>query len=381
MESSFISLGIAPKLVSALEAQSILVPTAIQIAAIPALLERKDAFLQSETGTGKTLAYLLPIMTRIDSRVDNPQAIILAPTHELAVQIHNECLDLSRGAGLKLRSLLLIGGTSTARQLEKLKTKPHIVIGSVGRIRDLIEMRKLKTHLVNVIVVDEADRLLTKESFASLQAIISSTPKERNLVFVSATAHQETAKAFKSLSEEMLVIQTSARNVPALIEHQYLVCEERDKPEIVRKLIHSTAPSRSIVFLHRNEDAEILALKLSHHGLRVIDIHGSMDKEERKRSINQIRNGKVDVLIASDVAARGLDIKGITHVINFDAPSSSEAYLHRAGRTGRAGKKGTALSLISSKQLYLIERFEKDLGIIPLEIRLSHGEIHALEKN
>lgn len=378
MTPTFSELGIKSELVTALTALSITEPTAIQIAAIPQLLERKDAYLQAETGTGKTLAYLLPLFTRIDTSLAHAQVIVVAPTHELAIQIQRQCTDLSQRSGLPVRVLLLIGGTSLDRQLEKLKKKPHVIVGSMGRIRELIEARKLKPQGVQTIVIDEADRLLGSERLSDLQQIVKSTPKERNLIFVSATEQTEAAQIVASLCPDIVRIKTATTPVNSDISHQFLVCEERDKAELVRKLIHALKPARSIVFVHKNQEAELVASKLAHHKMNVIDLHGAMDREDRKKAMDQVRNGKVDVLIASDVAARGLDIKGVTHVINFDVPTTSEAYLHRVGRTGRAGAKGVAVSLISEQQVYLADRFRKDLGITLSEVYLRNGEVHLM---
>ncbi len=375
----FAELGFKTELLTALAKQSITEPTAIQIAAAPVLLEKRDAYLQAETGTGKTLAYLLPLYSKIDPKIENAQVIVVAPTHELAIQIQRQCTDLSQLSGLPIRVILLIGGTSVDRQKDKLKKKPHIVIGSSGRIRDLIEDGKLKAHTVKTIVVDEADRMLTAESLGDLRAIIKASAKDRNLVFVSATEHAAAAEVITALAPNMVRVKTGATPVNANIDHLYLVCEERDKPELVRKLLHALTPKRSIVFVHRNEDAELVAEKLAHHKMNVVDLHGALEKEDRKAAMDQIRSGDADVLIASDVAARGLDIKGVTHVFNLDVPSDSDAYLHRVGRTGRAGAKGVAVSLLNEQQLRLVNRFRKDLGINLIEVYLRGGDVYAVQ--
>ena len=375
MTATFSELGIKPELISALTKQSINSPTAIQSAAIPLLLENKNAYLQAETGTGKTLAYLLPIYSKIDPKVLNAQAIVVAPTHELAIQIQRQCTELSQASGLPIRVILLIGGTSIDRQLEKLKKKPHIIIGSVGRIHELIEARKLKTHLVKTIVIDEADRLLASENSANLEVILKATPRDRNTIFVSATELPETDAVVSSISPNTIKVKTASTPVSPEIEHLFLVCQQRERADYVRKLIHALKPDRSIVFTHKSQDAEIIARKLAHHKMRVIDIHGTRDKADRKKAMDQVHNGKVDVLIASDIAARGLDIKGITHIINYDVPSLSEAYLHRVGRTGRAGQSGIAVSLITKDQIYLMNRYEKDLDVTLNEIYLERGEV------
>jgi superfamily II DNA/RNA helicase len=380
MSPTFIELGVHPDLLPALTRQSIQEPTPIQAAAIPELLQGKSAYIQAETGTGKTLAYLLPLYSKIDPKLTNAQVMVIAPTHELAIQIQRECANLSQLSGLPIRVVLLIGGTPRERQLEKLKKKPHVVIGSAGRIRELIEDGKLKTHYVRAIVVDEADRVLTSESIDDLRVMAKSTLRDRAFIFVSATERIEAEETMASLASDITRIKTVAPLVNSNIEHLYLVCEERDKPEFVRKLIHAMKPGRAMVFVHRNETAEILASKLAHHKMRVADLHGAHDKEDRKRAMDSIRSGAIDVLIASDVAARGLDIKGVTHVFNVDVPSESGAYLHRAGRTGRAGESGTAVSLVCGPQARAVRRYESELVIVVIRIYVREGKVYLAEE-
>jgi superfamily II DNA/RNA helicase len=352
MQSSpFSDLGIKPELLSALTKLSITEPTPIQSLAIPILLSQKDAYLQAETGTGKTLAYLLPLYSLLNPAVANAQAIVLAPTHELAIQ------------------------------LEKLKKKPQIVIGSPGRVRELIQAGKLKMQAVRAVVLDEADRMLTSERLADVRQIVESAPKERCVIFVSATEHADCAEAISALAPAVQRIKPSGGAVNSNITHLYLQCEERDKPDCVRKLLHAMAPERAIVFVHKNEMAEMVASRLADRKLSVADIHGVLNKEERKRAMDAIRSGSVQVLIASDVAARGLDVKGVTHVFNLDLPSESEAYLHRVGRTGRAGATGVALSLVNKHQQRLIERLSDELGITMTEVYVWKGELRLAENN
>ena len=315
---TFTELQVRPELVAALAKQHIDEPTAIQVAALPVLLAGTDAYLNSETGTGKTLAYLLPIFCRLDAEQEATQVVIVAPTHELAIQIQRQCSDLAQDAGLPIRSLLLIGGTSMDRQIDKLKKKPHIVVGSPGRICDLIAMRKLKAQAVRSIVIDEADRLLVKESLPAIRAIIRAAPQGPQLIFASATEQPESAQAIAMLAPDLVMLQTGIAPVNQNIEHLYLVCEERDKPEVLRKLLHALRPERALIFVHRNETAEKVAAKLAHHKIPVADLHAASDKRDRKRAMDGFRSARCPVLIASDVAARGLDIAGVTHIVNLD---------------------------------------------------------------
>ena len=367
--AAFSDLGIIPALESALAADGITEPTAIQVEAIPALLAGKNAYLSSETGTGKTLAYLLPLFAQIDPGQRTLQVIIVVPTHELAMQIFAVGRDLAQQAGLHIRVQALIGGVSTKRQLEKLKSKPHIIVGTPGRISELIKIRKIKPHTVKSIIVDEVDRLLVGESLTEIRGIIKATLRERRLVFVSATQRAETSQEAAVLAPDLVQIRAGADQVNAAIEHFYIECEERDKPEVLRKLLRALRPERAIVFMHRTANAEVLAAKLAYHQIAVVDLHGAHDNARRKKAIDDFRQADAKVLIASDIAARGLDIRGVSHVFNFDIPTQSKDYLHRVGRTSRAGSAGCAVSLMTAQELRLVKRYRSELDIA---LRVGH---------
>jgi superfamily II DNA/RNA helicase len=372
---TFTDLQLPPDLIAALSKQQISEPTPIQSAALPVLLAGKDAYLKAETGTGKTLAYLLPLMARIDLAQVATQVVIVAPTHELSIQIHRQSCDLAQNAGRAIRSVLLIGGTATARQIEKLKSKPHVVVGSPGRIVELIERGKLKTTHLRAIVVDEADRLLQDENLKWIQKIVGLAPPARQLIFASATIEAQTREVLASLSPEVVTLSPGTAAVNANIQHLYLICEERDKPDILRKLLHALDVPRSIVFVHRNEVAERVAAKLAHHKLAVADLTAALDKLDRKHAMDGIRSGAINIMIASDLAARGLNIPAVTHVFNLDVPTMSKAYLHRVGRTGRAGAQGTAISLLTQIEARLVRRYEQELGIIMQCVKVQGGHI------
>ena len=372
---SFADLRLPDALMAALAKQQITDPTPIQIAAVPVLLAGENAYLHAETGTGKTLAYVLPLFCRIDPAVAATQVIIVAPTHELAIQIQRQCSELAQNAGSPIRTVLLIGGTPLDRQIDKLKKKPHVVVGSPGRVAELIEKGKLKTKFVRSIVIDEADRLLSDESFDAVSSIIRATHPAPQLIFASATQETQTREVLATLTPNVTVIEAGEAAVNQDIEHLYLVCEDRDKPDELRKLLHALNPERAIVFVHRNDFAEKTAAKLAHHHIAVADLSGSMYKEDRKRAMDAFRSGDLSVLIASDIAARGLDIKGVTHIFNLDAPTLSKAYLHRVGRTGRAGAKGVAISLVNEVEERLIRRYATELGIQLQRVRMREGRV------
>jgi superfamily II DNA/RNA helicase len=396
---TFTDLQLPPDLIAALAKQQIREPTPVQSAALPVLLAGKDAYLNAETGTGKTLAYLLPLMVRIDPAQAATQVVIVAPTHELAIQIHRQSCDLAQNAGRAIRSVLLIGGTATTRQIEKLKSKPHVVVGSPGRIVELIERGKLKTTHLRAIVADEADSLLQDENLRWIQKIVGLAPTARQLIFASATIEPHTREVLATLAPEAATLSTStavtellapagdsfsgrsvtrespAGSVNKNIQHLYLLCEERDKPDILRSLLHALDLPRSIVFVHRNEVAERVAAKLAHHKLAVADLSAGLDKLDRKHAMDGIRSGAINIMIASDLAARGLNIPAVTHVFNLDVPTTSKAYLHRVGRTGRAGAQGTAISLLTEIEARLVRRYEHELDIAMQCVKIRGGHI------
>jgi superfamily II DNA/RNA helicase len=372
---SFADLKLPPELIAALARQQITDPTPIQVAALPVLLEGRDAYLYAETGTGKTLAYLLPLFCRVDISRAVTQIVVVAPTHELAIQIQRQCCDLAQNAGVALRSLLLIGGTSTERQIDKLKKKPHLVVGSPGRIGELVARGKLKMKDVRAVVVDEADLLLNAEHLSAVLAIIRAAPPGRQLVFASATREKQSTAEINALSPDLAMLKAGAAPVSENIDHLYVQCEERDKPDELRKLLRALEPERALVFVHRNEVAEKVAARLAHHHIPAADLNAANDKQLRKQAMDGFRSGAIRVLIASDLAARGLDIKGVALVVNLDVPTLSKAYLHRTGRTGRAGAKGLAVSLVTEPEQRVIRRYQQELGIALQCVRLREGRL------
>lgn len=371
----FTELGIEKTLEGALLKEKITEPTKVQVESAAVLLAGKDAYISSPTGTGKTLAYLLPLLSMVDSSLDLLQVIVIAPTHELVIQIQEQVKILIEHSGLPIRSQAIIGGVSIQRQKEKLKAKPHVIIGSPGRILDLISARKLKVHHVTSIVLDEVDRLLFGEVLESIGDIIRSTLKGRQLIFVSATVRKESAQTAAKLSPELVNVHIDANRVADSIRHLYFVTEQRDKPDLLRKLIHAFHAERSIVFLHRNENADQIAAKLAHHKLSVAQIHSACDKITRQKALKDFRGGNIQVLISSDISARGLDVKGVTHIFNLDIPANSKDYLHRVGRTGRAGASGFAVSLMTEQELRFVERYSHELHITMIPAHLKYGKI------
>jgi superfamily II DNA/RNA helicase len=376
---SFEQFGLHPALLAALEKQKFVEPTPVQVQAIPVVQAGSDAYINAATGSGKTLAYLLPLFQVLNVEKRAAQVLILAPTHELAVQIHRVSCDLAQHSGMDIRSASLIGGAAIDRQIERLKKKPQVLVGTPGRILELLERGKLKLSELKTLVIEEADRLLMDESLEAVKKVIRACPGRRQLVFVSATEQPKSKEVMEQLSPSLVRLHAEEVIVNPNIEHFYVVVDQRDKADTIRKLIHATKTKKAIVFTHRNETAEDLAARLEHHKVAVADLHSTYDKEVRKQAMQNFRSGKATVMIASDVAARGLDIPGITHVFNLDMPSKGKDYLHRAGRTGRAGTQGVAVSVLVRPEVRLAQEFEREFGITIREVILREGRMLAVD--
>ncbi len=373
----FSDLEIQPELIKALAFKDIQVPTEIQKTTIPEILSGKTVIGQSETGTGKTFAYLLPIFQKIDFNIINNQVIILAPTHELAIQIQKEALFLAEKSGVPVKTMLAIGGVNIDRQKEKLKKKPQVIVGSPGRILELIKSKKIKSHTVKTIVVDEADILLTTESHSIIKSIIDSTMRDRQLLFFSASFSKKATEEVNKFSEDVIKFEVGASGgVNSDIKHiHFEVSDPRDKFKVLRKVINALDIERAIIFINKNEDAVEITGRLQHHNIEAIDIHGLNKKQDRENAFKSFNSGKIKLLVASDIAARGLDIKKVSHIINYNMPQTSREYLHRVGRTGRAGEMGVAVSIVSRDDKKTIKRFSEELKIEISKKVLQEGEV------
>lgn len=375
MTSSFDKLSLNANLIKGLKKDGIHTPTDIQARSIPFSLKNNDIIAQSMTGSGKTLAYLLPIFQKIDCSKREMQVIILAPTHELVLQIDKQIKLLSENSQVPITSTSIIGKANIKRQVEKLREKPHIIVGSTGRVLELIKMKKIKAHTVKTIVIDEGDRMLDKHNLSGVKDIIKTTLKDRQLMLFSATINESAIEIAKEIMNEPKIIKVEETLVSPNISHIYFTAEQRDKIKILRKLISSINPKRAIVFINKDDQNLVTTARLRYHNINAYGIYGNASKEERKKALNGFRSGKIKLLIASDIAARGLDVKDVTHIINLDLPSNSKEYLHRVGRTGRAGKSGTAISIVTKKDFSKIRRFEKDLNISFQEKEVFKGAI------
>lgn len=337
-------------------------PTAIQIRTISLIGQGRDIIAEAPTGSGKTLAYLLPLLQKIDATKKQAQVVILASSHELVMQIHQEIQKWAKGSGIT--SVSLIGGANVNRQIDKLKKKPQIVAGTPGRVLELINKKKIKMHEVQSLVLDEADQLIVPEHIGTVENIMKSTLKERQLLLFSATLPQAMEDIALPYMKEPIVIrvQESETNKPK-VDHVYLICEAREKMDLLKKVTNITG-SKVLAFMRDIGNLSVLAEKLTYKGLTVGILHSDTGKEQRAKALKTFRSADNALLLATDVAARGLDIEDLTYVVNVDMPRDITQYKHRAGRTGRLGSAGgTVVSLIEAHQLKQLRKFADEFGV------------------
>ncbi len=360
---TFRDLGVSEALIEVLADKNIKAPTPIQQQAIPKILVGTDILGVAPTGTGKTLAYLLPILMQLDKERREAQAVVLAPTYELAMQITTEARDLSQKADLGIRVQGLIGGANIARQIDKLKEKPQLVVGSAGRILELARKGKLKLTGVRFLVLDEFDRLLDDQNDMMTADVVKLLPQDRQALMFSATDPKKARERASFLGHpERIEIEQSAEEIAAC-HHYFVTVPFREKIERVRKLTRSLPIDRGLVFINRTFAAEQTLAKLRYEGIRAESLLGKDAKQSRQSAIAAIKGGRAQLLLSTDLAARGLDIPAVDYIINLDFPESAQVYQHRAGRTARAGHQGAVITLIDFKEAVKLEQLGKKLGI------------------
>lgn len=349
-------------------------PTAIQVKAIPLILEGKDVVAESPTGTGKTLAYVLPLLNKINVSRKAAQVVILAPSRELVMQIFDEVKKWSEGTDITSASF--IGGANIKRQLDKLKKSPHVIVGTPGRIFELIKLKKLKMHEVKTIVLDEGDQLLISEHKKTIQDIVKSTLNERQVVLFSATLNESTeSKARDLMKKNPEIIKVGKEEVPVgQVDHVYVVCEQREKAVMLERLVKNI-PMKALGFVKDIGNLNVLGEKLEYKGVDVHLLHSDTKKEEREVALKSLRTEKQGLLLATDVAARGLDIAELSHVIHYDLPTTSSQYVHRSGRTGRQGASGTVVSIVTEREERELKKLGKELNISLKKNELYRGTL------
>lgn len=372
--NTFPSIGVNEMLTLSLAEYGITEPSPVQAETIPAILEGKDVLAQSQTGTGKTLAYLLPILQRIDPAIKSPQVLILAPTQELAMQILRESQRYGESLGIQTQAL--IGGAAIGRQIEKLKLHPQLVVGTPGRIKELLAVKKLKMHEVKTLVVDEVDQVFQLGGSGDVEHIIRAALRDRQLLFLSATVSSEIRSlAYREMKNPAEIGIEPEQRTSKTLEHVYFVTEEREKIDTLRRIVRTYNAPKAIVFVNNTQDIGEVEAKMNFVGLHAQALYGDADKTTRSLVLRRFREGSIQLLIASDVAARGLDIEDLGLIINYDPPIDSEHYVHRSGRTGRMGRKGLAVSLVTAREEFIIRKFAKELGIEFMQRALFGGRI------
>ena len=370
----FSLLGIKTELILKLNSFGISEPSLIQQKTIPAVLENSNVIFESETGTGKTFAYLLPLVQKLEAENNaENKIIILAPTYELASQIKSTAQRIT-----ELKSALLIGGTPIKRQIELLKDKPRIIIGNPSRILELIHLKKIKTSNAKALVLDEADRLVSVEIAEETKKLISSIPCDAQFIACSATINQNTKKNLENFFSNVKEIILPKEDILSKkITHWAIFAEARDKISTLKSFLLAENPEKALIFTSRADQVENIAQKLQYKKIDCMALHAKTDKKERKAAIDRFRNGKCRFLVTSDLASRGLDIQGITHIIQMDLPSNEDFFVHRSGRTARAGKSGINVVIGDEYEMRKYAALEKKFGLTVYPKILYKGKVVA----
>lgn len=355
----FVDLDLNQDILSALNSMGFETPTPIQAASIPHLLEGKDALGKAQTGTGKTAAFSLPILNKIDLKQYKPQTIIMAPTRELAIQVAAEIKTLGQNIkGLNVTEIY--GGASIVEQMRALKKGSHIVVGTPGRVKDLINRRSLQLDEVKTFVLDEADEMLKMGFVDDVTWIMEQAPESAQRVLFSATMPPMVKTIVDRFLRNPARVDVAGENrTVAKVEQNFWVVKGVEKDEAMTRLLETEDTDASIVFVRTRQDTERLSDWLSARGFKSAALHGDIPQAQRERTVDNIKRGVIDILVATDVVARGLDVPRITHVFNYDIPFDTESYIHRIGRTGRAGRTGKAILLVRPNQMRMLRTIER----------------------
>jgi len=371
----FTDFNLKPTILAAVEEAGFTEPSPVQKDAIPLVLEGHDMIAQAQTGTGKTAAFGLPIMSMMKAD-GSVEGLVIVPTRELAMQVSDELYRFGKLSGLKTATVY--GGTPYGKQIERIK-QASIVVATPGRLQDLLMSGKIKLN-PKFVVLDEADEMLDMGFLDEIKNIFTFLPKERQTLMFSATM----PKAIRKLAEEILndpktVSITKSESTNSKITQYYYVVQERERDDALVRLIDYKNPDKCIIFCRMKKEVDRLVAHLTAQGFKVSGLHGDMEQKQREVTIRAFKQGGIDIFIATDVAARGLDVNDVTHVFNYHIPFDSESYVHRIGRTGRGGKSGEAITLVSPNELRTIKRIEKDVGaklitqVIPTRIEVQNN--------
>ena len=355
----FDELNIDERILRAIEDMGFEETSPIQTQAIPAVCEGIDVVGQAQTGTGKTAAYTIPMLMKIDPQIKKPQAIVLCPTRELAVQVAEEIRKLAKYMS-DIKVLPVYGGQEIVRQIKSLKTGVQIIVGTPGRVMDHMRRKTVKFDNINMVILDEADEMLDMGFREDMETILTETPEDRQTVMFSATMPKAIMDIARNFQKDARIIKVVRKELTVSnIEQFYYEVRPKNKTEVLCRLIDIYNPRLSVVFCNTKRQVDELISELKGRGYFADGIHGDMKQQQRDRVMDDFRSGKVDILIATDVAARGIDVDDVDMVFNYDIPQDEEYYVHRIGRTGRAGRSGKALSFISGKEVYKLKDIER----------------------
>ena len=355
----FDELNIDERILRAIEDMGFEETSPIQTQAIPAVCEGIDVVGQAQTGTGKTAAYTIPMLMKIDPQIKKPQAIVLCPTRELAVQVAEEIRKLAKYMS-DIKVLPVYGGQEIVRQIKSLKTGVQIIVGTPGRVMDHMRRKTVKFDNINMVILDEADEMLDMGFREDMETILTETPEDRQTVMFSATMPKAIMDIARNFQKDARIIKVVRKELTVSnIEQFYYEVRPNNKTEVLCRLIDIYNPRLSVVFCNTKRQVDELISELKGRGYFADGIHGDMKQQQRDRVMDDFRSGKVDILIATDVAARGIDVDDVDMVFNYDIPQDEEYYVHRIGRTGRAGRSGMALSFISGKEVYKLKDIER----------------------
>ncbi len=360
---NFEETGINSQIIKAISELGFEKPTPIQELTIPYLLDsKKDLVALAQTGTGKTAAFGLPILHQIDKNSKKTQALILSPTRELCMQISNDIKTYAKYIE-NVRIATIYGGASADKQIAELNKGCQIVVGTPGRVLDLVKRGKLRAGSISYMILDEADEMLDMGFKDELDSILETTPADKQTLLFSATMPKEIAKIAKKYMREADEIAVGDKNMGAEnVKHHYYLAKARDRFKTLKRIIDSHPQIYSIVFCRTRRDTKEIADKLIENGYNAEALHGDLSQAQRDYVMNRFRIKHMQILVATDVAARGLDVTDLTHVINYNIPDEAKTYIHRSGRTGRAGKTGTSVILLHSRELYKLREIEKRVG-------------------
>jgi ATP-dependent RNA helicase RhlE len=358
---SFAELGVSRPVARALAARGIATPFPVQELVIPDVLSGHDVLVQSPTGSGKTLAFAVPIVDRIEATDPRPSALVLVPTRELAGQIVDDMRDIAHSRAL---SVAAVYGGAGIQQQSKRAARAHVVVATPGRLEDLIERRALTLDNVRILVLDEADRMLDMGFKPAVDRIVARTPRERQTLFFSATLDGNVGGVARAYTNSPRRHEQAARHDQrADVEHRFVPVSHHAKLDALVLELRRQGRGLTLVFVRTKHGADRLVKRLRSHDIAAVAMHGNKTQGQREKALARFEAGHVDTLVATDVAARGLDVDDVTHVINFDVPADRDAYVHRVGRTGRAGRKGTGVTFVAADQASDIQRIAKDLSL------------------